>query len=113
MRTVLRKAKLRTVEELWKKLGKLCDIFTPEECQNYFKHAGYYGNTKLQTNASYALGMRSSISELERLHYFQAIPVSEYVNMTRDEFWEKICAYFNAVGIENYHAPSSFLESLP
>ena len=37
--------------------------------------------------------------------------VSEYVNITSDEFWEKICVYFNAVGIENYHAPSSFLES--
>ena len=51
LKTMLRKWKLRTVEELWKKLGKLCDIFVPEECQNYFKHAGYYGNTKLQTNA--------------------------------------------------------------
>ena len=51
LKTMLRKAKLRTVEELWKKLGKLCDIFAPEECQNYFKNAGYYGITKLQTNA--------------------------------------------------------------
>ena len=51
LKTMLRKAKLRTVEELWKKLGKLCDIFTPEECQNYFKHAGYHGFSKLQTNA--------------------------------------------------------------
>ena len=29
------------LEELWKKLGELCDIFSPEECQNYFTHAGY------------------------------------------------------------------------
>jgi hypothetical protein len=29
------------MEELWKKLGELCDVFLPEECQNYFKHAGY------------------------------------------------------------------------
>ena len=28
--------------------------------------------------------------------------VSEYVNMTRDEFWEKICGYFHAESIENY-----------
>ena len=34
LKTMLRKAKLRTVEELWKKLGTLCDIFSPEECQN-------------------------------------------------------------------------------
>ena len=50
LKTILRKSKLRTVEELWKKLGKLCDIFTPDECKNYFKHTGYYGITKLQTN---------------------------------------------------------------
>ncbi|MCL2711381.1 MAG: lipoate--protein ligase family protein [Planctomycetaceae bacterium] len=30
--------------------------------------------------------------------------VSEYVNMTRDEFWESICGYFNTDGIENYTA---------
>jgi len=51
LKTMLRKLKLRTVEELWKKLGKLCDIFAPEECQNYFKHAGYYEITGLQTNS--------------------------------------------------------------
>jgi len=51
LKTILRKSKLRTVEELWKKLGKLCDIFTTDECKNYFKNTGYYGITKLQTNA--------------------------------------------------------------
>jgi transposase len=51
LKTMLRKLKLRTVEELWKKLGTLCEIVSPEECQNYFKHAGYYGITRLQTNA--------------------------------------------------------------
>jgi transposase len=51
LKTMLRKLKLRTMEELWNKIGKLCDIFTMEECKNYFKHAGYYGKTKLQTNA--------------------------------------------------------------
>jgi len=30
--------------------------------------------------------------------------VSEYVRMTRDEFWESICGYFNAEEIENYAA---------
>jgi len=41
LKTMLRKLKLRTVEELWKKLGTLCEIFSPEECKNYFKNAGY------------------------------------------------------------------------
>ena len=46
MKTLVRKAKLRKVEDLWKKLGELCDAFSPEECQKYFKHAGYHWNLK-------------------------------------------------------------------
>jgi len=38
---MLRKEKLRTMEELWKKLSELCDVFAPDECKNYYKHAGY------------------------------------------------------------------------
>jgi transposase len=41
LKTLVRKAKTRTVEELWNKLGKLCDLFPPDECKNYFKNAGY------------------------------------------------------------------------
>jgi transposase len=41
LKTWVRKAKLRSVESLWRKLGELCDVVTPQECQNYFKHAGY------------------------------------------------------------------------
>ena len=41
LKTMLRKLKLRTMEELWKKLGKFCDLFSPEECKNYFTHAEY------------------------------------------------------------------------
>jgi len=29
------------MEALWQRLGELCDVFLPEECKNYFKHAGY------------------------------------------------------------------------
>ena len=45
LKKLLRKAKLRTMEELWKKPGELCDVFAPDECKNYYKHAGY-GNIK-------------------------------------------------------------------
>jgi len=38
------------MEELWKKLGKLCDMFKPEECKNYFKNEGYKNNNA-QTKA--------------------------------------------------------------
>jgi transposase len=44
LKTLLRKLKLRTMEELWKNLGELCNIFTPNECYNYYKHAGYGKN---------------------------------------------------------------------
>ena len=40
LETLLCKAKLRTVEELWNKLAELSDVFSPEECKNYFKNAG-------------------------------------------------------------------------
>jgi len=32
LKTILRKLKSRTMEDLWKNLGELCDIFTPKEC---------------------------------------------------------------------------------
>jgi len=50
LKTLLRKLKLRTMEELWEKLGKLCDVFSSQECQNYFRHAGYK-NMNVQTNS--------------------------------------------------------------
>jgi transposase len=37
----LRKAAERTVEGLWRAIGKLVDSFTPQECANYFAAAGY------------------------------------------------------------------------
>lgn len=37
----LRKAKARTFDALWKAVGDICDLFTPTECWNYLKHAGY------------------------------------------------------------------------
>ena len=49
LKTMVRKAKIRKVDELWKKLGELCDIFAPKECQNYFQHAGYKNKIR-QTN---------------------------------------------------------------
>lgn len=37
----LRKAAERTVDGLWKALGRIIDNFTPAECRNFFKAAGY------------------------------------------------------------------------
>lgn len=37
----LRKRAVRTIDDLWKAIGDICLMFTPEECSNYFKAAGY------------------------------------------------------------------------
>ncbi|GFM30723.1 transposase [Novosphingobium sp. PY1] len=37
----LRKAGARTFTELFDALGKICDLFSPQECENFFKAAGY------------------------------------------------------------------------
>jgi transposase len=44
LKTLLRKADERTVEDTWRRIGKLLDCFSPSECANYLKHAGYASN---------------------------------------------------------------------
>jgi transposase len=41
LKALLRKAAERTVEGLWRAIGRLIDVFTPTECANYFAAAGY------------------------------------------------------------------------
>ncbi|MEK7754610.1 MAG: IS630 family transposase [Planctomycetota bacterium] len=41
LKTLLRKAAERTVESTWKRIGALLNAFTPQECANYFRNAGY------------------------------------------------------------------------
>lgn len=41
LKALLRKAAERTVDGLWNAIGRLLDIFTPQECANYFSAAGY------------------------------------------------------------------------
>jgi len=40
-KTGLRKAAERTVDDLWRRIAVLIDDFSPQECQNYFRHDGY------------------------------------------------------------------------
>ena len=37
----LRKATERTIPRLCRRIGALMEAFTPQECANYFRHAGY------------------------------------------------------------------------
>ncbi len=41
IKTLMRKAAERTVDAVWKRLGKLLDTISPQECSNYFANAGY------------------------------------------------------------------------
>ena len=41
LKTLLRKADERTVEATWRRIGQVLDAFSPVECANYLKNAGY------------------------------------------------------------------------
>jgi transposase len=41
LKGLLRKAAERTRENLWRRIGQLLDEFSPDECSNYIRHAGY------------------------------------------------------------------------
>jgi transposase len=41
LKTLLRKAAKRTIEDTWRQIGSLLSAFSPQECANYFRHAGY------------------------------------------------------------------------
>jgi hypothetical protein len=41
LKTPIRKAEERTVDGLWRRIGGLLEAFTPGECENYLRNAGY------------------------------------------------------------------------
>jgi transposase len=41
LKHLVRKAQPRHVEATWRKVGQLLDLFTPAECANYLRNAGY------------------------------------------------------------------------
>jgi transposase len=41
LKRLIRTAAERTVEGLWRAIGRLLDQFPPGECRNYFRHCGY------------------------------------------------------------------------
>lgn len=41
LKTLLRKLDPRTVETVWKGIGQLLDAFSPAQCANYLRNAGY------------------------------------------------------------------------
>jgi transposase len=41
LKALLRARAVRTIDALWRAIGEICDLFSPQECQNYFNAAGY------------------------------------------------------------------------
>jgi transposase len=41
LKSWLRKARERTIPALWDRIGTILEVFTPQQCANFFKHAGY------------------------------------------------------------------------
>jgi transposase len=41
LKALLRTRAVRTIDALWRAIGEICGLFTPQECQNYFAAAGY------------------------------------------------------------------------
>lgn len=41
LKALIRRAAARTYDDLWRVVGNACDLFTEEECYNFFKAAGY------------------------------------------------------------------------
>jgi transposase len=41
LKTLIRRAAARTYDQLWQAVGHVCNLFTKEECYNFFKAAGY------------------------------------------------------------------------
>lgn len=41
LKGLLRKSAERTQENLWRRVGQILDQFSPDECSNYVRHAGY------------------------------------------------------------------------
>lgn len=41
LKTLVRKAAARTYEALWRTVGQVCDLFTENDCRNFFEAAGY------------------------------------------------------------------------
>ena len=41
LKQLLRSLNARTIDQLWRAIGSVCSVFTPDECWNFFRHCGY------------------------------------------------------------------------
>ncbi|MCB1370063.1 MAG: transposase [Rhodobacteraceae bacterium] len=52
LKSLIRKAAARTYDQLWAALGRVCNLFSDEECFNCFKAAGYEADRKRHAPAA-------------------------------------------------------------
>lgn len=41
LKALLRARAIRSIDALWRTIREICDLFSPQECRNYFAAAGY------------------------------------------------------------------------
>jgi transposase len=41
LKTLLRQKAARSIDAIFNAIGEICDLYSPTECQNHFKAAGY------------------------------------------------------------------------
>jgi len=44
LKALIRKAAARSYDEVWKAAGAICDLYSSQECENFFTAAGYEAN---------------------------------------------------------------------
>jgi transposase len=44
LKTLIRKTAARTYDDIWKAAGAVCDLYSRQECENFFNAAGYEAN---------------------------------------------------------------------
>jgi len=44
LKALIRRAAARTYDQLWQAVGHVCELFSDEECYNFFRAAGYEAN---------------------------------------------------------------------
>jgi transposase len=70
LKAALRKGAKRTVKELWRLIGKLVKSFAPDQCANYFRHAGY---TRRPASGGIGSRLEGGVGDMGAVEGFQAI----------------------------------------
>ena len=82
---------MRSIDQLWKAIGQICDLFAPQECANYFKAAAYGFTCNGEAFAGKTFNVVRLPLATERLIVFTPVhdpPVAAFAN---DRFFVMCC----------------------